>query len=118
MHVSVVMSCTVCPASATHCCWPFLVLQVLAFNGTPILNLQHLAELVSSCQDTHLRFDCEYYETVVLDRQQAEAGTADVLRMHNIPAAMSADLQQALKLQWPSAAEKVVEAAVVTSQVR
>jgi hypothetical protein len=89
------------------CCW-----QVLAFNGTPVLNLQHLAQMVTACQDTHLRFDCEYYETIVLDRQQAAAGTADVLKTHSIPAAMSADLQQALQVQWPPlVAAAAVEAA-------
>jgi hypothetical protein len=89
-----------------------LLLQVLAFNGTPVLNLQHLAEMVTACQETHLRFDCEYYETIVLDRQQATAGTADVLKTHSIPAAMSADLQQALNVEWPPAAAAAVQPAV------
>jgi hypothetical protein len=84
---------------------------VLAFNGTPVLNLQHLAEMVTACQETHLRFDCEYYETIVLDRQQAAAGTADVLKTHSIPAAMSQDLQQALQVQWPPAAAAAAAAA-------
>ncbi|WIA13005.1 hypothetical protein OEZ85_006615 [Tetradesmus obliquus] len=79
-------------------------MRVLAFNGTPVLNLQHLAEMVTACQEPHLRFDCEYYETIVLDRQQAAAGTAGVLKTHSIPGAMSQDLQQALQVQWPPAA--------------
>eukprot|EP00879_Flechtneria_rotunda_P023379 GHRR01024729.1.p1 GENE.GHRR01024729.1~~GHRR01024729.1.p1 ORF type:complete len:243 (+),score=69.46 GHRR01024729.1:202-930(+) len=79
--------------------------QVVLFNGTPVLNLQHLAQLVTSCQEDHLRFDLEYHETVIINRQQAVTGTAEVLQAHNIPAAMSADLQQALQLTWPPAAQ-------------
>lgn len=77
------------------------MLQVKSFNGTPILNLKHLAELVTLSTDDFLRFDCEYNETIIVHRQQAQQGTAEVLRSHSIPAAMSADLQQALRVTWP-----------------
>ncbi|KAF6260729.1 trypsin-like cysteine/serine peptidase domain-containing protein [Scenedesmus sp. NREL 46B-D3] len=93
-------------------------MRVLAFNGTPVLNLQHLAQMVTACQDTHLRFDCEYYETIVLDRQQAAAGTADVLKTHSIPAAMSQDLQQALKahltVEFDNRGSKVMDKVFLT----
>eukprot|EP00878_Enallax_costatus_P022522 GHUV01023896.1.p1 GENE.GHUV01023896.1~~GHUV01023896.1.p1 ORF type:complete len:352 (+),score=75.57 GHUV01023896.1:1558-2613(+) len=75
--------------------------QVKSFNGTPILNLKHLASLVTSCKDDFLRFDCDYHETIIVHRHQAEQGTAEVLRSHSIPAAMSADLQQVLQVTWP-----------------
>ena len=36
--------------------------QVLKFNGTPLVNLKHLAELVIACQETFMRFDMDYNE--------------------------------------------------------
>lgn len=87
------------------------VVQVLKFNDTPVRNLRHLAELVTSCQDDFLRFDCDYNETIIVKRQQAEQGTAEVLKAHSIPAAMSADLQQALQVTWPpTTADKTQQA--------
>lgn len=82
------------------------MLQIKRFNGTSVLNLKHLAELVTSCTDDFLRFDCDHNETIVVLRQQAEQGTAEVLRSHSIPAAMSADLQEALQVTWPPKAEE------------
>lgn len=37
-------------------------LQVMAFNGTPVRNLKHLAAMVESCADPFLRFDLEYQQ--------------------------------------------------------
>lgn len=34
--------------------------QVHKFNGTPVRNLRHLAEMVLACTDTHMRFDVDY----------------------------------------------------------
>jgi hypothetical protein len=34
--------------------------QVHKFNGTPVRNLRHLAEMVLACTETHMRFDVEY----------------------------------------------------------
>ena len=34
--------------------------QVLKFNGTPVRNLKHLAQLTSACSDPFMRFDLEY----------------------------------------------------------
>ncbi len=34
--------------------------QVLKFNGTPVRNLKHLAQLTSACTDPFMRFDLEY----------------------------------------------------------
>lgn len=35
-------------------------IQVLKFNGTPVRNLRHLTELVSSCEEKYMRFDLAY----------------------------------------------------------
>jgi hypothetical protein len=37
-------------------------LQVIAFNGTPVRNLKHLASMVEKCTDPFLRFDLEYQQ--------------------------------------------------------
>ena len=67
-------------------------------------NLRHLAELVMGCSDTYLRFDCEYSETIVVERQPAVMGTTQVMETHSIPAAMSKDLRQVLNREWPPVA--------------
>ena len=35
-------------------------IQLLKFNGTPVRNLRHLAELVSNCEEKYMRFDLAY----------------------------------------------------------
>jgi hypothetical protein len=80
---------------------PFFLPQILAVNGTPVTNLMHLAQLVTSCKDDYLCFDCDYNETIVINRQQAATGTQAVLQDHSIPAAMSQDIQQTLGCAWP-----------------
>lgn len=82
--------------------FPGYCLQILAVNGTSVTNLQHLAQLVTSCTDEFLQFTCDYCETVVVRRQQAVEGTQTVLLDHSIPAAMSQDIQQVLNVPWPS----------------
>lgn len=75
---------------------------MLPVNGTPVINLQHLAQLVTTCTDTYLRFECDYSEIIVVNRQQAAAGTHAVLQDHSIPTAMSHDIQQTLTgIVWP-----------------
>jgi hypothetical protein len=66
-----------------------------------VVNLQHLAQLVIGARTDHLRFDCDYCETIIVDRHAALQGTREVLQAHSIPAAMSLDLQQALQVDWP-----------------
>jgi len=50
-----------------------------------------------------LKFDCEYGETIIVERAAAVAGTAGVMNTHGIPAAMSRDLAQQLQRPWPPA---------------
>lgn len=40
--------------------------QVIAFNGTPVRNLKHLAIMVEKCTDPFLRFDLEYQQVSFL----------------------------------------------------
>jgi hypothetical protein len=52
--------------------------QVLSLNGEAVLNLRHLAELVAGCQEPYLRFDCEYREVIILEREAAFRDTSQV----------------------------------------
>ncbi|CAK9215692.1 unnamed protein product [Sphagnum jensenii] len=67
--------------------------QVLAFNGTSVRNLKHLANMVENCGDQFLRFDLEYQQIVVLEAAAAKAATPEILSTHCIPSAMSDDLK-------------------------
>ncbi|CAM6052277.1 unnamed protein product [Sphagnum compactum] len=67
--------------------------QVLAFNGTPVRNLKHLANMVETCDGQFLRFDLEYQQIVVLEAAAAKAATPEILFTHCIPSAMSDDLK-------------------------
>ncbi|OEL29463.1 Protease Do-like 9 [Dichanthelium oligosanthes] len=68
-------------------------IQVLAFNGTPVKNLKHLATMVEECNDAFLKFDLDYDQLVVLEMKTAKAATQDILTTHCIPSAMSEDLK-------------------------
>lgn len=67
--------------------------QVIAFNGTPVRNLKHLANMVEKCADPFLRFDLEYQQIVVLETQTAKTATPEILATHCIPSAISEDLK-------------------------
>jgi len=77
--------------------------QLLRFNGTPVVNLRHLAEMVAGCRVPYCRFDLEYNEVVVVETDKLHASTLDVMASHSIPAAMSSNLRTALG-PWPAAA--------------
>jgi hypothetical protein len=96
-----VLGCEGADGTKVFLCWSVVLLQLLRFNGTKVLNLQHLAEMVAACSEEQLRFDLEYSEVVIIDRQQAAQGTQEVLQAHSIPAALSADLQRKLQVPWP-----------------
>ncbi|KAL6606937.1 hypothetical protein ACP70R_042590 [Stipagrostis hirtigluma subsp. patula] len=68
-------------------------IQVLAFNGTPVKNLKHLATMVENCNEEFLKFDLDYDQVVVLETKTAKAATQDILATHCIPSAMSEDLK-------------------------
>ncbi|EFJ30037.1 hypothetical protein SELMODRAFT_90340 [Selaginella moellendorffii] len=67
--------------------------QIIAFNGTAVRNLKHLAHMVDNCNDGFMRFDLEYQQMIVLDAQVAKSATPEILSMHCIPSAMSDDLR-------------------------
>ncbi|EFJ16952.1 hypothetical protein SELMODRAFT_154815 [Selaginella moellendorffii] len=67
--------------------------QVLAFNGTSVTNLKHLANMVESCKDEFLKFDLDHQQVLVLETQRAKAATPAILATHCIPSPMSSDLK-------------------------
>ena len=42
--------------------------QVLKFNGTPVRNLRHLAQLSTACTEPFMRFDLDYNVRLRLPR--------------------------------------------------
>ncbi|KAI7842528.1 hypothetical protein COHA_003882 [Chlorella ohadii] len=66
--------------------------QVHKFNGQPVRNLRHLAEMVLTCAEPQMRFDVEYSEVIVIDTAAAREATEEILRLHSIPAMASKDL--------------------------
>lgn len=70
---------------------------VVAFNGSPIRSLPHLAQLLAACEDPFLRFTLEAGDkVVVLDAALARKCTAQVMADQNINSHMSKDLQAAV----------------------
>ena len=66
--------------------------QVKSFNGTRIMNLQQLAELVDRCAEEFFEFELEYNETLILSADEARAATEEVLKVHSIPTPNSRDI--------------------------
>lgn len=46
------------------------------FNGQPVRNLRHLAEMVAACTDPQMRFDVDYSVSGGGGAMQAEAEAA------------------------------------------
>ncbi|KAK9842029.1 hypothetical protein WJX81_004728 [Elliptochloris bilobata] len=86
--------------------------QVLRFNGEPVLNLRHLAQLCLACTAPFMRFDLDYDEVVVLHTEAARAATSEILELHSIPAPVSRDLADLLP---PAAAQAAVAAHAATA---
>lgn len=70
--------------------------QVFAFNGQPVRNLRHLAEMALQNKEEFIRIDMDYDELLVLNTESAWQATKDVLAMHSIPSICSKDLQDVL----------------------
>lgn len=70
--------------------------EVVSFNGTRVLNLQHLREMVLNCSEHSLRFELEQANgcTIVLERQAARDADARILETYLIPAKSSSDLTE------------------------
>jgi hypothetical protein len=56
----------------------FQNLAVLRVNGTPLLNLAHLKELISTCKEDYVRLDLEDDRIIMLDKQLADQATERV----------------------------------------
>eukprot|EP00798_Chlamydomonas_sp_ICE-L_P005851 gene5851-6137_t len=70
--------------------------QVLLFNGQPVRSLLQLAQMVMECTESFMRFDLEYGEIVVVEREAALTSTQSVLESHSVPNRMSANLRKIL----------------------
>ncbi|KAK3137504.1 hypothetical protein QOZ80_5BG0453150 [Eleusine coracana subsp. coracana] len=68
--------------------------QVMKLNGTAIKNIHHLAHLVDTCKDKFLTFEFEDDFLVVLDREEANAASSDILKEHAIPSVRSSGLSE------------------------
>lgn len=66
--------------------------QVHQVNGKPVKNLSDLTKRVEGCRDQYIRFDLEYNQIVILEREAAHAATKDIMTVHCIPKDRSADL--------------------------
>jgi hypothetical protein len=66
--------------------------QVMAVNGSKVNNLAELVERVEGCEGRWLRFDLDYAQALVLDREKAMQATAEILEQHCIASDRSPDL--------------------------
>jgi S1-C subfamily serine protease len=66
--------------------------QVRAFNGEPVRNLRHLAEMVLNCKERFMKFDVEYHELLVLETAVVAGATEEAVQAHSIPSMVSKDL--------------------------
>lgn len=69
---------------------------VVGFNGTKVLNLEHLMTMVLQCKDDYLKFEMEDANgcTVVLEREQAKESNSRILDTYGIPHGCSPDLRE------------------------
>ncbi|KAL2335785.1 hypothetical protein Fmac_016998 [Flemingia macrophylla] len=67
-------------------------LQVLKVNGTEIDNLEHLRQLIESCNTEFLRIDLDDDRVIVLNYGLAKVATSRILKRHRIPSSISVDL--------------------------
>ncbi|KAK7365230.1 hypothetical protein VNO80_14123 [Phaseolus coccineus] len=67
-------------------------LQVLRVNGTEIDNLEHLRQLVQSCNAEFLRIDLDDDRVIVLNYEMAKIASSSILKRHRIPSSVSIDL--------------------------
>jgi hypothetical protein len=74
-------------------------LPLEAVNGVRVNNLLHAARLIRDCTEPTLRLEFADNKLIALPTAQAVAATAETLKTHAIPAALSDDLVQALAEQ-------------------
>ncbi|EME27544.1 serine-type endopeptidase isoform 1 [Galdieria sulphuraria] len=59
--------------------------ELLHFNGTRVENLCHLANLIDETSEEFLRFDLEFDEVIVIEKQAALEQSSQILVQHGIP---------------------------------
>jgi hypothetical protein len=59
-HAQVVVVSQVLACDATIGYEDWSNVQVHSFNGVPVRNLRHLAEMVLECKEPYMRFDVDY----------------------------------------------------------
>ncbi|GMH32328.1 hypothetical protein BSKO_00162 [Bryopsis sp. KO-2023] len=71
--------------------------QVHSFNGEVVHDLNHLVEMVISCEDEYMRFDLDFEQVIVVNSELAKKTTVDVLEEHSIPDMASPDVMSHLE---------------------
>ncbi|KAK7271625.1 hypothetical protein RJT34_27678 [Clitoria ternatea] len=66
-------------------------LQVYKVNGTEINNLEHLRQLIETCNTEFLRFDLDDDRVIVLNYGEAKSATTKILKRHRIASSVSVD---------------------------
>jgi len=64
-------------------------------DGIPVRNLRHLISLVEGSSAPFVVFENDKQQKIILDRAQAAAATAQILKTYHIPADRSGDLREA-----------------------
>ncbi|PNW88079.1 hypothetical protein CHLRE_01g013300v5 [Chlamydomonas reinhardtii] len=70
----------------------FQTLQVLRVNGTEVLHLAHLKELVEGAADRFVRFELEDERVMVVERSLAVDANARIMERYRVPSSVSADI--------------------------
>eukprot|EP00882_Tetradesmus_deserticola_P018709 GHRQ01020094.1.p1 GENE.GHRQ01020094.1~~GHRQ01020094.1.p1 ORF type:complete len:426 (+),score=236.79 GHRQ01020094.1:1316-2593(+) len=67
-------------------------IQVMKVNGVRVVNLAHLAHLVSTCTDKFVRFDLEWNKVIYIAHHKATKMLPSILEQNSIPAEHSKGL--------------------------
>jgi hypothetical protein len=73
----------------------FQTLQVLRVNGTEVVSLAHLKELVDSAGSQYVTVELEDDRTLVVDRQAGHTAGERIKERYRVPHLMSKDLAAA-----------------------
>lgn len=70
-------------------------LQVLRINGTELLNLKHLRQLIEQSTDDFIKIDFEDNRLAYIHRESGHKAAASIMERYRIPALQSPDLAEA-----------------------
>lgn len=68
-------------------------MQLIKVNDKKVNNLEEFVKVVEETDDKYIRFDLEYNQVVILDKEAALASTQSILDQHCIPSDRSLELQ-------------------------